>query len=96
MGITHEFQHMNLGEHKHSVYGKCFLVVELFCQIIYFRELQGTKYKRGSSLEHAQKPRHAISNTSHILSFQTQQHLRYFLVTLWHQEIQWEAAGAKL
>lgn len=24
------------------------------------------------------------------------QHLRYFLLTLWHQDIQWEAAGAKL
>lgn len=87
---------MDLGEHTHSVYGKRSLVVELYCQIIYFRELQGTKYKRGGSLEHAQKPSHAISNTSHILSSQTRQHLRYFLLTLWHQDIQWEAAGAKL
>ena len=50
MGITHEFQHMHLGEHKHSVYGKCFLVVELFCQIIYFRELQRKKYVKGEVL----------------------------------------------
>lgn len=33
-----------------------------------------------------------------LISFRsgTKQHLRYFLLTLWHQDIQWEAAGANV